>query len=451
MKVVFIGHGSSGWTAATTLRAWDRTAEITVIDKKNYDAYHPCAMPYAIGGLWEDESLLIESMNYQMMKINFMRRHEALKIDRQNKKVIAKNLENEEVVEVEYDYLVICTGSIAKTPPLSGIDGKNVYALKWIEDSAKIREAAVNASKVAVVGASAIGLEVATELAHRGIKTVVLARSRIMRLLIDPDYADETMKLLEERLPKLKFLVGIGINEIALDENGMATKVTTDQGDFECDFVVNATGVQPEVTLAKEAGLEIGESWAIVTDEELKTSDPNILAVGDCAETTHLVSKKPINSAIATCCVRMARVAAMTIAKPGTLKFPGTMNNFIVPYVNLRVGSVGLITKAAEDAGFEVVSAKIKTHNKPTYMPDSEEVYFKILVDKNTDKILGAQAIGSDSITDNLNVVSMALQKEMTFQELLEADLCYAPAVNETIYPVTQALEMVSRKVLRKR
>ena len=451
MKVVFIGHGSSGWVAATTLRAWDRKCEITVIEKKSYDAYHPCAMPYAIGGLWEDESVLVESVNYKMLNIDFLRQHEALKINRQNKKVLVKNLKTEETYDVEYDYLVICTGSKAKKPPLPGIDGKNVYALKWIEDSAKIREAAEKASKVVVVGASAIGLEVATELAHRGIETVVLARSRIMRLLIDPDYADETIKLLEERLPKLKFLVGIGINEIILDENNLATKVTTDQGDFECDFVINATGVEPEVTLAKDADLEIGESWAIVTDQELKTSDPSILAVGDCAETTHLVSKKPINSAIATCCVRMARVAAMTIANPGTLKFPGTLNNFIVPYVNLRVGSVGLITKAAEDAGFEVVSAKIKTHNKPTYMPDSEELYFKILVDKNTDKILGAQAIGPDSITDNLNVVSMALQKEMTFQELLEADLCYAPAVNETIYPVTQALEMVSRRLLRKR
>jgi len=451
MKVVFIGHGSSGWTAATTLRAWDRTAEITVIDKKNYDAYHPCALPYAIGGLWEDESPLIESMNYQMMKINFLRRHEALKIDRQNKKVSVKNLENDEVTEVEYDYLVLCIGSKAKFPPIPGADGKNIYALKWIEDSAMIREAAATASKVVVVGASAIGLEVATELAHRGIETVVLARSRIMRLLIDPDYANETVKLLEERLPKLKFIIGVGINEIILDENGMATKVTTDQGDFECDFVIAATGVRPEVTLAQEAGLEIGESGAIVTDEELKTSDPNILAVGDCAETTHLVSKKPINSAIATCCVRMARVAAMTIARPGTLKFPGTMNNFIVPYVDLRVGSVGLIKKAAEDAGFEVVSAKIKTHNKPPYMPDAEDFYFKILADKNTGKLLGAQAIGPDSITDNLNVVSMGLQSEMTFQELLEADLCYAPAVNETIYPVTQALEMISRKMLRRK
>ena len=451
MKVVYIGHGSSGWTSATTLRAWDRNAEITVIDKKNYDAYHPCAMPYAIGGLWEDESPLIESMNYQMMKINFLRRHEAIKIDRQNKKVSVKNLENDEIFDVEYDYLVICTGSKAKRPPIPGADGKNVYALKWIEDSAKIREAAATASKVAVVGASAIGLEVATELAHKGIETVVLARSRIMRLLIDPDYANETIKILEERLPKLKFIIGVGINEIVLDENGMATKVTTDQGDFECDFVVAATGVRPEITLAQEAGLEIGESGAIVTDDELKTSDSNILAVGDCAETTHLVSEQPINSAIATCCVRMARVAAMTIARPGTLKFPGTMNNFIVPYVDLRVGSVGLIQKAAEDAGFEVVSAKIKTHNKPLYMPDSEELYFKILVDKNTGKLLGAQAIGPDSITDNLNVVSMGLQSEMTFQELLEADLCYAPAVNETIYPVTQALEMISRKMLRRK
>ena len=133
MKVVIIGHGSSGWTTATTLRAWDRKCEITVIDPKHYDAYHPCAMPYAIGGLLEDETPLKESMNYERMNINFLRRHKAMKIDRENKNVSVKNLENEELSEVEYDKLVICTGSIAKYPPIPGADGKNIYALKWIE------------------------------------------------------------------------------------------------------------------------------------------------------------------------------------------------------------------------------------------------------------------------------------------------------------------------------
>ncbi len=450
MKVVIIGHGSSGWTTAATLRAWDRKCEITVIDAKHYDAYHPCAMPYAIGGLLEDETPLKESMNYERMNINFLRRHKAMKIDCENKKVSVKNLENEELFEVEYDKLVICTGSIAKYPPIPGADGKNIYALKWIEDSETIRKAAATASKVVVLGASAIGLEVATELAHRGIETVVLARSRIMRLLIDPDYAAETVKLLEEKLPKLKIISSIGIQEVVLDENGMAKKITTDQGDFECDFVVAATGIRAEVTLAQEAGIKIGETGAIATDEELYTSDPDILAVGDCAETTHLVSNQKVHSALATCCVRMARVAAMTLGKPGKAKFPGTLNNFIVPYIDLRVGSVGLIKKAAEDAGFDVLSVKIKTHGKPTYMPGAKELYFKILVEKETGMILGAQAIGPDSISDNLNIVAMALQKKMTFQELLEADLCYAPAINETIYPVTQALEMVSRRLLRK-
>ncbi|MHA1707757.1 MAG: FAD-dependent oxidoreductase [Candidatus Heimdallarchaeaceae archaeon] len=451
MKVVIIGHSTAGWIASTTLRAWDRQCEITVIDMKNYDAYHPCAMPYVIGGLFEDESPLIESMDsYKMMKINFLRRHKATKIDRENKKVFVESLETGEKFELDYDKLMICTGSTAKIPPLPGVEGKNVFTLKWIEDSAKIRKAAEQASKAVVIGASAIGLEVATELAHRGIETVALARSRIMRLLVDPDYAELIVKLLEERLPKLKFYSGIGIQEIVLDDTGMATKVLTDQGEFEADFIVAATGVKPNVTLAKEAGLKIGETGAIVIDEEAKTSDPDILALGDCAETTHLVSNKPINSAIAPPAARMARVAAMTLAKPGHLKFKGTLNNFIVPYEDLRVGSVGLIKKAAEDAGFTVVSAKIRTHDKPTYMPDAKEMYFKILVDKETGLLLGAQAIGTDAIKDNLNIVSIALQKKMTFKELLEADLSYAPAINETIYPVTQALEMISRRLLRK-
>lgn len=450
MKVVVIGHSTAGWIASTTLRAWDRQCEITVIDMKNYDAYHPCAMPYVIGGLFEDESPIIETMNYNMMKINFLRRHKATKIDRENKKVFYERLETGESFEAEYDKVLVCTGSTAKLPPVPGIEGKNVFTLKWIEDSAKIRQAAEKASKAVIIGASAIGLEVATELAHRGIETAVLARSRIMRLLIDPDFADFTIKYLEEKLPKLKFYSGIGIQEIVLDDNGMATKVLTDQGEFEVDLIVAATGVRPNVGLAKEAGLKIGETGAIIVDEEVKTSDPDIYALGDCAETVHLVSKKPINSAIAPPAARMARTAAMSIAKPGNLKFEGTLNNFIVPYADIRVGSVGLIKKAAEEAGFNVVSTKIKTHDKPTYMPDAKEMQFKILADKDTGLLLGAQAIGNDAIKENLNIVSLALQKKMTFKELLEADLSYAPAVNETIYPVTQALEMTSRKILRR-
>jgi len=450
MKVVVIGHSTAGWIASTTLRAWDRQCEITVIDMKNYDAYHPCAMPYVIGGLFEDESPIIETMNYNMMKINFLRRHKATKIDRENKKVFYESLETGESFEAEYDKVLVCTGSTAKLPPVPGIEGKNVFTLKWIEDSAKIRQAAEKASKAVIIGASAIGLEVATELAHRGIETAVLARSRIMRLLIDPDFADFTIKYLEEKLPKLKFYSGIGIQEIVLDDNGMATKVLTDQGEFEVDLIVAATGVRPNVGLAKEAGLKIGETGAIIVDEEVKTSDPDIYALGDCAETVHLVSKKPINSAIAPPAARMARTAAMSIAKPGNLKFEGTLNNFIVPYADIRVGSVGLIKKAAEEAGFNVVSTKIKTHDKPTYMPDAKEMQFKILADKDTGLLLGAQAIGNDAIKENLNIVSLALQKKMTFKELLEADLSYAPAVNETIYPVTQALEMTSRKILRR-
>ncbi|MHA1867511.1 MAG: FAD-dependent oxidoreductase [Candidatus Heimdallarchaeaceae archaeon] len=453
MKVVVIGHGSTGWTAATTLRAWDRKCEITVIDMKNYDVYHPCAMPYVIGGLFEDETAIIEKLNYERMKINFLRKHKATKIDRENRIIKAISLETNEEVDLEYDYVIIATGSKAKLPPIEGIkEGKNVYALKWIEDSEKIRKAAENAKNVVVIGASAIGLEVATELAHRGIDTKVLVRSRIMRLLVDPDYGEIIVKLLEERLPKLKFLLGINAQKLVLNDEGYVTKVITTEGEeLETDLVIAAAGVAPEVTLAKEAGLEIGETGAIVTDEELRTSDKNILAIGDCAETLHLVSKKPVNSALATCGVRMSRVAAMTIAKPGTLKFPGTLNNFIVPYIDIRVGSVGLTETAAKELGFETASAKIKTFDKPHYMPDKTDFYFKLIVDKQTDKILGAQAIGSDYTITNLNIVALALQKEMTFQELLEADLSYAPAVNETIYPVTQALEFIARKVLRKR
>ncbi len=452
MKVVIIGHSSCGWVAATTLRAWDRKSEITVIDMKKYDAYHPCATPYVIGGLFDDESPIIEHMNYERMKINFLRQHKATKINRESKTVSVENLQTGEKFDVEYDKLIISTGSKNKLPPIEGLkEAKNVYTLKWIEDTENIRKEAEKAKKAIVIGASAIGLEVATELAHRGIDTKVLVRSRVMRLQVDPDYSKKVVELLEAKLSNLKFLIGVNADKIVIGDDGRATHVITTTGEeLETDFIVVAAGVKPEVTLAKEAGIELGITGAIKTDEELKTSDPDILAIGDCAETIHLVTKKPIWSALASCGVRMALVAVKTIAKPGKMTFPGTLNNFIVPYLDLRVGSVGLTKTEAVEQGYNVVTADIKTTDKPHYMPDKKDIYFKIIVDKDTHKILGAQAIGSDYIVNNLNVVSLALQNEMTFEQLIQADLSYAPAVNETIYPLTQAIEFAARKILRK-
>jgi len=236
----------------------------------------------------------------------------------------------------------------------------------------------------------------------------------------------------------------------SLGVRSMATQViTTEDEVLDTDFVFAAAGVKAETTLAQNAGLEIGETGGIRVDEYLITSDPNIIAIGDCTETVDLVKGDPLSSMLATCAVRMGRVAAMSIAKPGEIDFPGTLNNFIVPFHDLHVGSVGYNSVIAEEKGHNVLGVKIKTTDQPHYMPTAQEFYFKIIVDKDTGKILGGQAIGYDHVTDNLNIVAVAIQAGMDYKQLLEADLCYAPAVNETIYPVTQALEMVARRLLR--
>ncbi len=450
MKVIIIGHGATGWTCASTLRLWNRSAEITVVDSKSYDVYHPCAMPYAIGGLFPNEEPLMEKVNYSVMNINFLRFHRALKIHRDSKVLLVEDMNSQKTKELPYDYLILTTGSRAWVPPIKGSNASNIYTLKWIEDAKVIREAAENASKVVVVGASAIGLEVGTELAHRGLEVVILElMPKILPRAMDPDFADTITEELLSSFDNLKILTDVKTEEIVSDTEGRATKILTDKGEFEADFVVMATGVRPNIDLAKDANLEIGKFGAIVVDDKMFTNDSHILAAGDCAQAKDMVTGQPTVSLLASYAVRMARIAAMTLAKPDTLLDIGTLNNFIVPFHTLRIGSVGLNSNDAKERGYSVVSGKVKTHNKPAYMPDAKELTLKILVDKNTKLLLGAQAIGPDSITDNLNIVSLAIQNKMTVIDLLNADLCYAPAVNETIYPITQALEMAARKLLR--
>ena len=459
MKVIIIGHGPGGMTASGTLRIWDRDAEITNIDTKTFDLYHPCATPYVIGGKFcddGDEDAIREDIPYEKMKIKHFHRHLVEKIDRDAKKVQVRNLNTDERFELEYDKIILATGSYATKPPILGAkEGKNVFSLKWLDDAEKIRKAAEKASNVVIIGASAISLEVGCELAERGIHVTILVRSRVLRRAFDPDYSKLIVDLLSQKLTEhLHIKVGVNAKEIVLDDNGMATKViTTEDEELPADFVFAAAGVKAETTLAQDAGLEIGPTGGIKVDKYLQTSDPDIIGVGDCTETIDLVRGDPLASMLATCAVRMGRVAAMTIAKPGEIVFPGTLDNFIVPFLDLNVGSVGYNIITAEEKYGEgnVLAVKVKTTDKPHFMHGAREIYFKILVVKETGKIIGAQCIGYDHVTDNLNIVAIAIQACMDYKQLLEADLCYAPAINESIYPVTQALDMVARRLLRKR
>ena len=459
MKVLIIGHGPGGMTASGTLRIWDRNAEITNIDTKDFDLYHPCATPYVIGGKFKDlgnSDAIKEHIPYEKMKIKHLHRHLVEKIDRAAKKVQVKNLNTNERFELEYDKIILATGSYNTSPPIPGVkEGKNVFSLKWLEEAEEIRLAAEKAKKVVVIGASAIALEVGCELAERGLDVTIFVRSRVLRQSFDPDYSKLIVDLLSAKLPEhLTIKVGENVKEVVLDENGMAYKViTTNDEELETDFVFAAAGVKAETSLAKDAGLEIGVTGGLKVDKYLQTSDPDIIGIGDCTETVDLVRGDPLSSMLATCAVHMGRIAAYTIAKPGEVEFPGTLNNFIVPFVDLNVGSIGYNIVTAEEKYGEgnVLSVKIKTTDRPHYMPEAREIYFKVLVVKETGKIVGAQGIGYNLVTDNLNIVSIAIQADMTYKQLLEADLCYAPAINETIYPVTQALEMVARRLLRKR
>jgi len=448
MHIVVVGFGTAGWLATVNLRKWNRKDEISVIDEKSYDIYHPCSQPYVIGGELSDTQEIVEPFNNKMLKVNFYRRHRATKIDRRSKTIFVEDLQTGQNLELQYDYLILATGSQPWSPPIPGVNSRNVYSLKWIEDTAAIRNAASSAKKAVVIGASAIGLEVGIELAKRGIDTVIIELlPHILPKALDQDFAEYLQEKLLQALPNLRIFTGTVAKEFHVNDSGLVERVITDKEEFDTDIVIMATGVRPNVSLAKEAGLKIGKYGGIVVDETMRTSDPSIYAAGDCVETLGFIDKKPTLALLASSAVRMARIAAMSIVKPGFLTFPGVLNNFIVPLVNIRVGSVGLTTHTATENGYSFVTAKVKTTDKPEHIPDATEFLIKLLIEKNTGKFLGAQAIGSDSITDNLNIISLAIQSGLTYKDILNSDLCYAPAVNDTLYPVVKAIELALKKL----
>ncbi|MEA2071915.1 MAG: FAD-dependent oxidoreductase [Asgard group archaeon] len=453
-KIVVIGNGPAGMSVASAARLHDRKAEITVIDSKTYDTYHPCAMPFVIGGYLPSIDSIVEDLNFSRMKINLIGNSLVEEVKTKEQKVLVKNLITKEKQTYDYDKIVFCTGSHVFIPPIKGKDLANVYSLKFAEDAKAIKDAihANNVNDVVIVGGSAIGIEVASEIAHLGKNvTIVEMQPQLMPFKVSKRFAKKIYESLAETGVSIK--TNMLVKEIIGEKQATQVKYGNDEKEevIDAQVVVLATGVRPNIELAKKAGLEIHDRLkAIMVNDKMETNIENIFAAGDCVTVKHQITGERCLALYAGPAVRQGRVAGINAAG-GSATYPGTINSFIVSSRTFFVGGAGINDEQADNHNIEVEKAMISADLQPHYMPNSKEITLKLIADSDDGKILGIEAVGPRKVDVNVNYTAFALQTGLTVYDLMDIDFCYAPAVSETIYPIVKAASAIIRKIERKK
>jgi NADH oxidase (H2O2-forming) len=444
-RIVIVGAHAAAVDAASAARKTDRTAEITLLTEEENAGYSRCGLPFVLGGqIPHFEDLIVFSPSfYQMMKLTLKTETKATKIDTQNKTVETQD-KTGKTETLAYDSLIIATGAAPFTPPIKGKEKQGIHTLRTLEDGQKIDQAVRNGAKTAIVmGAGLIGLETAIALKERGLEvTVVEMLPQILPQMLDPDMAKATQEILEQK--GLTILTGKPVEEFLGDKE--VTAITAGGERIKGDLFISGFGVRANTQLAQGAGIVLGDTKAIKTNARMETSAKDVYAVGDCAEATNIVTQKSALPQLGTIAVRQGKVAGINAAG-GYALFTGVLASAVTKLFDTDVGVTGLTESSAQRARIETVSGTISSKTKADYYPGALPIKVKLVAEKESQRIIGAQIIGGEEVTQRINAISFAIQKQMTARELAKADTAYAPPLCETWEPLVLAAEMVLMKL----
>jgi NADH oxidase (H2O2-forming) len=444
-RIVIIGAHAAGVDAASAARKTDRAAEITLITEEKNAGYSRCGLPFVIGGQIRNfHSLIVfPQAFYQMMKLDLKTETKVTAINTANKtvEVLGKAGKPE---NIPYDSLIIAGGASSFTPPIKGREKQGILSLRTLEDGEKIDDAIHKGAKTAVVmGAGLIGLETAIALHERGLNVAVVELlQQVLPVMLDADMAKQIQEMLQQK--GINILTGKGVEEFLGDEE--VTGIVAGGEQINADLFVSAFGVRANTQLAANAGIALGDTKAIKTNARMETSAKDVYAIGDCAEATHIVTQKPALPQLGTVAVRQGKVAGINSAG-GYALFTGVLGSAVTRLFDIDVGVTGLTETAAQRARIETVTGIIASKTKADYYPGALPIKVKLVVEKESERIIGAQIIGGEEVTQRINAISFAIQKQMTVRELAKADTAYAPPLCETWEPLVLAAEMVLMKL----
>jgi NADPH-dependent 2,4-dienoyl-CoA reductase/sulfur reductase-like enzyme/rhodanese-related sulfurtransferase len=440
LRLIVIGGVAGGATAAARARRLNEEAEIILIERGEYISFANCGLPYYIGQIIKErDDLLVTTAEAFTARYNIDIRifSEVTEIDRSNKQVTIKNLKSGDTYTEKYDKIILSPGAEPLRPPLEGINLDNIYSLRSIPDSDLIKAHVdiKNPESAVIVGGGFIGLEMADNLVHRGVKVTIVEMLDQVMAPIDYEMASIVHAHLKEK--GVDLCLNDGVQSFSKKEDKI--QVTPGKGlEIECDMVILSIGIRPENILAKEAGLEIGKRGGIIVDSNMGTSDPDIYAVGDAVEIKDYITGLPTMTALAGPANKQGRIAADNAMGRKTV-FKGTIGTAVAKVFDLTVASTGANEKILKQINLPYLVSYTHSGSHAGYYPDSQMLSIKLIFSPNDGKILGAQIVGVKGVDKRIDVIATAIHGQMTVYNLEELELAYAPPYSSAKDPVNIA------------
>ena len=441
MKIIIIGGVAGGATTAARLRRNDEKANIILIERSSYISYANCGLPYYIGDIInERDRLFVQTPEgfRERFNIDVRINSEAINIDRENKIVEIEDLLTHKVYKEKYDKLVLSPGASPLKPPIPGITNENIFTLRSVEDTDKIKNYILikKPKKAVIVGAGFIGLEMAENLYHQNIPvTIVEMADQVMNVI---DYEMAAMVHQHLKTKNVEFYLKDGVSSFIHKNDKIIVKLNSGK-EIITDFVILSIGVRPEIKLAKECGLKIGELGGISTNEYLQTSDPDIYAIGDVIEVINPITKKPQLIPLAGPANKQGRIVADNIIYGNKSPYKGTIGTAIAKVFDLTVASTGISEKLLKKENIPYIASITHSSSHAGYYPDALPMSIKLLFSPDNGKILGAQIVGYEGVDKRIDVIATLIKLDKTVYDLCEIEHAYAPPYSSAKDPVNIA------------
>ena len=449
MRIIIIGGVAAGAKTAAKTKRMLPDSEVHIYTKDNYVSYSSCGMPYYIAGDFQDwQKLIVRSKeDFEKNGIHIHLRDEVTKILPADKKIVVKPIDKDEWIFVEYDKLVIATGAEAFIPDFANKNSKHIYTLRTLDDGIAIKEGMKDAKHITIVGGGYIAIELIEAFVKNKKQVTLIERGPFVLSMFDEDISSLIQNYILENSDNLvKIINNDTVNEI-MGENPILDIITGKGYGFETNMVVVSAGVKPAVDIAKEAGIEIGVSGAIKVNSRMETNIQDIYACGDCAEKINMISHTPVWIPLGSTANKEGRVTAINLSG-GVEDFEGVLGSAVLRYRSLNISKTGLTEKEALRLGYDALSVVITKRDKAGYMPEVQNVTLKLVADRRSHKILGAQAIGCGDADKRINTVSIGLIQGITVEELIDADLTYSPPFSTSIDILISTAQILKSKLL---
>lgn len=450
-RLVVIGGDAAGMSAASAARREQGPGELDIVafERGNYTSYSACGIPYFIGKDVARADALIARTPEEFIRnhaIDARTGHEVLGIDLDRRAVRVRNLREKSETWEGFDQLMIGTGAVPVRPPLPGIDAEGIFGVQTLDDGLALRAALEREQprRAVIVGAGYIGLELAEAMCAWGVEVTVVGRGEApMPPALDADMAD----LVTGAMRGFGMNVRLGEAVTAFEaREGRVHAVVTEQGRIPTDLVILGLGVLPNTVLAAEAGIPLGPTGAIAVDQRMRTGVDGVWAAGDCTEKYHRISRRHVRIPLGTHANKEGRTAGINIGG-GYATFPGIVGTAAMKICSTEVARTGLGELEAREAGFEPVSAVVESTTRAGYYPGARAIRTKLIAERGSGRLLGAQIVGEEGAAKRVDVLSVALWHGTPVEDLLNMDLAYAPPFSPLWDPVLIAARKTWDKV----